>query len=78
MNYVTVLIFVFIYLMSFVGFGIYTDEGLHQNKITEAEYRHGMRVASIPVINTLALILALVCALVHWLSFGMWDRNPKA
>ena len=78
MNYITILVLVFVYLMSFVGLGIYTDEGLAQNKLTEAEYRHGMRLAYIPMINTLVLILALACALVHWLSFGIWDKNPKA
>lgn len=78
MDYIPALVFVFVYLMSFVGLGIYTDEGLAQNRLTEAEYRHGMRVAYIPVINTLALIICLASALVHWLSFGIWDKNPKA
>lgn len=77
MNYVTTLVFVFVYLMSFVGLGIYVDEGHESGKLTQTEYRQGMRMAYVPVINTLVLIICLASALVHWLSFGMWDKNPK-
>ena len=78
MDYITILVFVFVYLMSFVGLGIYVDQGLAEKKLTEVEYRKGMRLAYIPVINTLALIICLASALVHWLSFGIWDKYPKA
>lgn len=78
MDYITILAFVFVYLISFAGLGIYVDQGRESGKLTAEEYRQGVRLAYVPVVNTLALIICLASALVHWLSFGIWDKNPKA
>lgn len=77
MNYVTALILAFVYLVSFAGLGIYVDEGHESGKLTVTEYRKGIRLALIPGVNTLVLIICLASALVHWLSFRTWDKNPK-
>lgn len=78
MDYITILVFVFVYLISFVGLGIYVDQGHEEGKLNADEYRRGVHYSYVPVINTLALIVCLTSALVHWLSFGMWNKNPKA
>lgn len=78
MDYVTILVFAFVYLVSFVGLGIYIDQGHEVGKLSADEYRRGVRLTYVPVINTLALIICLASALVYWLSFGIWDKNPKA
>ena len=77
MDYIAILAFAFVYLVSFVGLGIYIDQGHEVGKLSAVEYRRGVRLTYVPVINTLVLIICLASALVHWLSFGIWDKNPK-
>jgi hypothetical protein len=70
MNYINILVFVVIYLVSFVGVAIFTDGEFHSGKCTEAEYRSGFNWAKIPVINTVLLIMNLITWAVYRISFG--------
>lgn len=65
MNYVTVLIFVFVYLMSFVGLGIMVDEAHEQGKYSAKEYKAGIRWAFVPGVNTLLLFINLFTWIIY-------------
>lgn len=78
MNYAAIIVLSVIYILSLIGLILCAEDARARGTITQKDYNQSLMVSSLPIINTLSLLVCLASVFTHWACTGSWSEKTEA